>query len=166
MAKTTVKVEGLAELEAAFQELGKSLSRGVMRRAADNALKPMIEDAKASVAGSTQNTGELEQSMGVSGQLARSQRKDAKREGKSFVERYAGAGPLKQAHLLEFGTGERFLSSGKSVGTMLPEPYMRPAWDSHKGQMPEKVGADLWAELEKAAARKARRLARLAAKGS
>ena len=161
--KTVVKVEGLRELEAAFAELGKTLSRGVMRRAADKALKPMLEQAKGRVAASTQNVGQLEDSMAVSGRLSKRQAKDARREGKSYVERYAGAGALPQAIALEFGTGERFHRDGKSVGVMDAEPFMRPAWDAHKAGMPEAVGRDLWTEIEKAAARKARRDAKKAA---
>lgn len=158
--KTTV--EGLKELEAAFKELGKALSRGVMRRAADKALSPMIADARSRVAASTQNTGALADSMGVSGRLSKRQAKDARREGKSYVERYAGAGSLSQAIALEFGTGERFHKDGKSVGTMDAEPYMRPAWDAHKANMATDVGRELWSELDRAAARKARRDAKKA----
>lgn len=161
---TKVTVEGLKELEAVMESLGKSLSRGVMRRAATKALTPMIEDAKSRVSASTQNTGDLEASMGVSSKLSKTQAKAAKKETKSFVEMYAGAGSLQQATLLEFGTGERFTSGGKSVGTMQPEPYMRPAFDAAKGDMPQAVGRELWIDIEKTAARKARRDARKAAK--
>jgi len=164
--KTTVKVDGLRELEAAMADLGKALSRGVMRRVADKALKPIADDAKARVQASTQNHGDLADSIGVSGRLSKRQARSARREGKSFVERYAGAGALQQATTLEFGTGERFHADGKSVGQSDAEPFMRPAWDAHKASIPSEIGRDLWIEIEKTAKRKAKRAAKQAAKGA
>jgi hypothetical protein len=42
---------------------------------------------------------------------------------------------------------------------------MRPAWDSGKDALLEGIADDLWAEISKAAARQAKKAARLAAKG-
>ena len=157
------KIEGLREVEKALADLGKSIGRGVLRRVAQRALAPIAADAKSAVVGSTAGTGELADSIAVSARLSKSQAKEARRERKDFVEMHVGAGALQQAHLLEFGTGERFLSNGKSVGTMLPEPYMRPAWDAHRGEIVDDLARDLWTEIEKTAARKAKRDAKRAA---
>lgn len=165
MTSQSFKVEGLRELDAALAELGKSLGRGVMRRAAVKALTPMIADARARVEASTNGTGALAESLAVSTTLSKRQRKEARRESKSYFEMYAGASALPHAHLLEFGTGERAHKSGKSVGKMPPEPFMRPAWDANKGDMAEAVGRELWTDIEKTAARKAKRDAKRAAQG-
>jgi HK97 gp10 family phage protein len=39
------------------------------------------------------------------------------------------------AHLVEYGTTERFHKSGKSVGAAKQQPFFRPAWDESKGQV-------------------------------
>ena len=64
------------------------------------------------------------------------------------------------AHLLEFGTGPRYHKSGKFVGAVMADPFMRPAWDQHRGQMLEKLGANIWAEIEKSLARAERAAAK------
>lgn len=163
MTRQTVKVEGLREAEAALEALGKSLGRGVLRRVAKRALQPIAEDARAAVEASTEGTGDLSESIAVSGSLSKAQKKDARGDTKSFVEMHVGAGSLTQAITQEFGTGERFQKkSGKSVGSVVAEPFMRPAWDAHKAGLPAQVGADLWADIEKTAARKAKRDAKKA----
>jgi HK97 gp10 family phage protein len=165
MAKTTVRVEGLSELESAMQELGKSMSKAVMRRAAKKALTPMIETARSIVQAQSSDSGGLAESLTVATKLSKRQAKQARRETKSYSETYAGAGALPHAHLVEFGTGERFTDSGKSTGAMPAEPFLRPSWDQHKAEMPQAVGRELWVELEKAASRKAKRDAKKAAQG-
>ena len=39
------------------------------------------------------------------------------------------------------------------------QPYLRPAWDAERIGVLEGIKEDLWAEIEKAAARRARRAA-------
>ena len=46
-----------------------------------------------------------------------------------------------------------------------PQPFMRPAWDGGKDALLDGIADDLWAEISKAAARQAKKAARLAAKG-
>lgn len=165
MAGTFVRIEGLRELDAALAELGKSMGRSAMRRAAVTALTPIVEDAKARVRASTNGTGKLAESLGVSTQLSRNQRREARRGSKSYFEMYAGTAALPHAHLLEFGTGLRFQKEPrKSVGFMPADPFLRPAWDAFRAELPKVVGAELWDEIEKAAKRKAKRAARLAAR--
>ncbi len=161
MTKIT-KIDGLRELEAALSDLGKSLGKGAMRRAANKALAPVVATAKSNVEASTNGSGALADSIRVATRLSKRQARQARRETRSYLETHAGAGALPHAHLLEFGTGERFHKNGKSVGSMPAEPFMRPAWDAHKSSMPEVVGKELWAEIERTAARKARREAKKA----
>ena len=51
------------------------------------------------------------------------------------------------AHMVEVGTSR-----------MAPRPYLRPAWDANKDGILEGIKEDLWAEIQKSVARRARRL--------
>lgn len=48
---------------------------------------------------------------------------------------------------------------------MAPQPFMRPAWDEKKDEVLELIRTELGDEITKAAARLAKKAARLAAKG-
>jgi HK97 gp10 family phage protein len=157
MAKgVTVKVEGLREVDAALGQLGKATGRNVMRRVALARLEPMAEEARRLAP--VEDT-ELRDSIAVSTKLAGYARRLNKRS-KSEAEAHmgpAGTGGTKappQGSLQEFGT--------KNHG---PQPFIRPAWDGGKDALLEGIADDLWAEISKAAARKAKKAARLAAKG-
>lgn len=146
MAKgVTVKVEGLREVDAALGQLGKATGRNVMRRVAVARLQPIAEDMrdKAPV-----DQSDLRDSIIVTTKNPKRNRK------RSQVEAHAGPGRHPQAHLQEFGTQHHG-----------PHPFVRPAWDAGKDELLEGIADDLWTEIEKAAARQARKAARLAAKG-
>jgi HK97 gp10 family phage protein len=146
MAKgVTVKVEGLREVDAALGQLGKATGRNVMRRVAVARLQPIAEDMrdKAPV-----DQSDLRDSIIVTTKNPKRNRK------RSQVEAHAGPGRHPQAHLQEFGTQHHG-----------PQPFVRPAWDAGKDELLEGIADDLWTEIEKAAARQARKAARLAAKG-
>lgn len=157
MAKgVTVSLEGLRELDAALGELGKATGRNVMRRVAMARLQPMAEEARRLAP--VEDT-DLRDSIAVSTKLAGYARRLNSRS-RSEAEAYmgpAGADGKKappQGSLQEFGTKNH-----------PPQPFMRPAWDSGKTELLTGIREDLWAEIEKAAARQARKAARLAAKG-
>jgi HK97 gp10 family phage protein len=141
----TVKVEGLREVDAALGQLGKATGRNVMRRVAVARLQPIAEDMrdKAPV-----DQSDLRDSIIVTTKNPKRNRK------RSQVEAHAGPGRHPQAHLQEFGTQHHG-----------PQPFVRPAWDAGKDELLEGIADDLWTEIEKAAARQARKAARLAAKG-
>lgn len=141
----TVKVEGLREVDAALGQLGKATGRNVMRRVAVARLEPMAEEMRRLV---PIDSGDLKDGIAVTTKRPKRSRKS------SEVEAYAGPGRHPQAHLREFG------GDGSP-----PEPYVRPAWDSGKGELLDGIADDLWSEIQKAAARQARKAARLAAKG-
>lgn len=159
--KTTVRVDGLKELDAALGELTKATARNILRRVGLKALEPVAETAR-SLAPDDPDTGgfDLRNSIVVSQHLSRRQKKLAKKEVRSgaaeasFAEVYAGAGPLPQAHNQEFGN----VVHG-------PQPFMRPAWENNKGKVLDTVKSELATEIDKAAQRAARKAARLAKKG-
>lgn len=156
MANTTVKIEGLREVDEALGDLGKVLGRNVLRRVAVSRLKPMAEEARR-LAPDDPNTGgnDLKTSIAVSTRLGKRQGK-LNRKSKSEAEAHMGpAGP--NGNVPPQGIQQEFGNQNHG-----PQPFMRPAWDSGKEALPDGIGADLWAEIEKAAARQAKKAAKLA----
>ena len=150
----TVRVGGLKELEAALKELPRSTGKAALRRALKKAAQPVADSAasKAPV-----DEGALRESIGVGTKLTRRQRgvhRKMFKSDKASVEMFVGAGGLPQAITQEFGTVDHS-----------PQPFMRAAWDAEKSGVLESIKDDLWAEIEKAAQRHARKMARLARKG-
>jgi HK97 gp10 family phage protein len=166
MAKgTTVKVEGLREVDAALGELGKATGRNVMRRVALARLEPMAEEARRLAPDDPNTRGrDLAKSIAVSTRLLKVNQSRAAniraRAGRAEVEAHMGPAGVggknapPQGSLQEFGTKNH-----------PPQPFMRPAWDGGKDALLEGIADDLWAEISKAAARQAKKAARLAAKG-
>jgi HK97 gp10 family phage protein len=152
----TVKIEGLKEIDEALGQLGKATGRNVMRRVAVKRLEPMAEDARRLAP--VEDT-DLRDSIAVSTKLAGYARR-LNRRSKSEAEAHmgpAGSGGTKappQGSLQEFGTKNH-----------PPQPFMRPTWDRGKAELLDGIKDDLWAEISKAAARQAKKAARLAAKG-
>lgn len=165
---TRVDVQGLRETEAALRELGKSLGKAVLRRVAKSALQPFDDKWRAMAPDDPETGGDdLRSSGGIGTKLTKTQMKahrKATRNSRSTVEMFAGPNDP-AAWPMEIGTGERFQASGKSVGRVSPQPFVRPAWDATKGAMPGAIGRDLWTEISKAAKRKARREAKKAGLG-
>lgn len=145
MARETVKLIGMRELERALAQLPQA----TRRRTAQNALRKGGEPiARAARAYAPVDEGNLRESITVSATLARSQRGD--RGSFAPVEMYVGPGQHPQAITQEFGTFKE-----------PPQPYMRPAWDTMRYTALDLIGAHLGLEIEKTA----RRVARKAAKG-
>ena len=146
MAKgVTVKIEGLREVDAALGQLGKATGRNVMRRVAIKRLQPIADEMKANA---PVDQSDLRDSIIVTTKNPKRNRK------RSEVEAHAGPGRHPQAHLQEFGTAHH-----------APQPFARPAWDGGKDALLEGITDDFWTEISKAAARQAKKAARLAARG-
>ena len=147
-----VKVEGLADLEQALSELPKATARNTLQRT----LKKGGEIVKEAWAPRVPKlTGHLEHSIivGPSSKLTPRQKRDAKKDGKHFAEIHVGTSdPAGQQ--LEFGNIHQ-----------AAHPTGRPAWEATKDQVLNGIAKDLGTEIEKSAARLARKAARLAAKG-
>lgn len=157
--KTTMQISGLRELDAALgalaEEYGKPAGKAVLRRVADKALQPMAETAR-SMAPDDPVTGgnDLKASIAVGGKLTKRQASMARKDqNKSTVTRYMGtADPAGVPQ--EFGT----VNHG-------PQPFMRPAFEQEARPTIDRVGKELGPEIEKTAARLAKRRAAKAAKG-
>lgn len=144
-----VHVEGLAELETKLRELPDATAKNVLRRVARKRLEPVAQRARELA---PVQSGKLRDSIGVSTKLTRRQRSKNQKFSIDDIEVYVGAGALPQAHMQEFGT----VHNG-------PHPFLRPAWDAEKDKVLAGLKDDLWAEIEKAAKRIARKAAKAAA---
>lgn len=146
------KLEGAKELASALEELPKATARNTLQRALKKRAEPVREEWQGRV---PVLTGEYEHSIivGPSSKLTPRQKKDAKREGKYFAEIHIGtADPA--AMQLEFGNSH-----------MAAHPSGRPAWDATKDGVVLGLAKDLGEEIEKSAARLARKTAKIAAAG-
>lgn len=143
-----VKIEGLKEVQAALHELPKATAKNVMRRVLKERGKPIADAAQSRV---PVDQGDLKRSIVVSTKLTRRQRGKHKKFGPNDVEVFVGPGAHPQAHMQEFGTSKE-----------PAQPYMRPAWDQERMNVLEGIREDLWAEIEKAVARRARKAAKAA----
>lgn len=155
MMAQNVKIDGLRELEAALAGLPRATGKNVLRRVLKTRAEPIAE-AMRSMAPDDPETGgnDLRSSIALSTRLSKRQaglHRKMFRNDKAAVEMFVGAGPLPQAHLQEFGT----VHHG-------PQPFARPAWDGGQSAMLDGIAKDLWAEIEKAAARLTRKKARAA----
>lgn len=147
-------IEGLAEFEAALDRLPKSIGRGVLRKVARGALEPMADHARQLAPVAAVDGGQLRASIAVSERRTRRATRGGGRFDKStglemVMGPSAGGGVLSYATHVEFGT----------VDT-LPQPYMRPAFDTGVAKALDYVKDHLWVELERAAKRVAARGAR------
>lgn len=149
------KVSGFREMERSLAGLKRGTAKGVVRRALKKVLKPVAEMADASAF-----------EIAVTSALTARQRGEARRDfGRSKVSMYVGpvdafGRGAPHAHLIEFGTGPRYHKSGKYVGAVMPEPFMRPAWDAVQPVMLENLKREIWSEIEKTLARAAARAAK------
>lgn len=178
--KTSVKVEGLKELDEALGELSKGVARGVLRRALIKAAEPMHA---AAVRNAPEDTGALKRSISLSSKIdnragkaeyaavmkaggSRAQAtmalRDARRakgSGESFAEVFMG--PVKgtkraaiKAMVQEFGSRKQAAQS-----------YMRPAFDAEAQNVINNIKDELSTEIDKSVKRAAAKAKRLATKG-
>ncbi|MDP2129996.1 MAG: HK97-gp10 family putative phage morphogenesis protein [Erythrobacter sp.] len=158
MARPSTRIEGLRELEAALADLPKTTGKNVLGRVLKKAAAATVADAQSNA---PRDTGGLSASIIVGAKLNGRQTSLNRQQlkNRSGVEMFIGPSYEKgkggrHGHLLEFGTVN-----------MPAQPFMRPAWDANKDAALRTIADDLGSEIEKAAARLARKAARKAAKG-
>jgi len=149
----TIRLEGFRELERELEKLGTvSARKASARRSLKKAAAPMAEIARG-LAPRDQGGGmHMADSIAVSTKLSKRQagaHRKMFRNDKAAVEMFVGPGPFPAAWTQEFGT----VNHG-------PQPFMRPAFDQDHRALLDRLKAELWADIEKAVARAARRAAR------
>lgn len=150
------RVDGFKELDAALEALGDSQSKQVVRRTLKQLGKPIAEEASdlAPVDMTRDDGPHLYESIRVTSSLE-SRYKRRLRNPKGTVSIFVGPDRKAfHAHLQEFGTVHH-----------APQPYMRPAWDKHKGALIGRLKEMLWANIQRRIRLNAKVAARAAAKG-
>lgn len=180
MTRQVVKVEGLRELDQALGQLTKATARNVLKRVAVKAGQPIAEAARRFAA---KATGELAGSIAVSSKIkntvgnaefAAAMRaglgKDAAVKALRGARRAArGKGSFAVVHVgprqarTKKDAIKRIVNEFGSI-KMAAQPYMRPAWDGEKYNALDIIKNELGGEIQKAAARAAKRALRKKAK--
>lgn len=152
--KTTVRIDGLRELDAALGELPSATAKAVLRRVGIKALEPMAEAARQLAPDDPATQGnDLKASITVGTKLNKTQTKlNRKREDKSFAEVFMGTNDPAGVQQ-EFGNVNH-----------RPQPFMRPAFDANAEGAIKIVADELGDEITKTAARVAKRAAAKAEK--
>lgn len=143
---TDGKVEGLSELNFALGELPKTTAKNALKRTLLKGAKP-IDEMASSMA--PKLTGRLQISVITGTKLTRRQRSSAYRAGTSGVVEVHVGTALSRGMFQEFGTVK-----------MPAHPFMRPAWEANKERALKIIKTELGPEIEKAAARLAKRRAK------
>lgn len=161
-----IKVEGLKQLDQALGALRtKAMAKGVVRRALLEAATPMQQKAQSMAPGradpsevitygpkgarKVRQPGTTKALVQIGTTLTKRQASKARKAGKSFSEVYVGTRDAK-AHFEEFGSANQ-----------PPRPFMRPAYDSEAQPTINRFTDALGNELNKVAAREARRAVKL-----
>lgn len=141
-----IELTGARELHDALGELTKATERTLLRRIATKALEPIVARAKELA---PVDSGELRDSITIGTKLSKRARRAARADKADGVTVYAGSAD-RNAVPREFGTIRS-----------RAEPFMRPAWDEGKHGALDYVRRNLGSEIEKTAARVARRALKL-----
>jgi HK97 gp10 family phage protein len=142
----TVKLEGFKDLDRALGQLPKATAKNVLRRTLKKAADP-IDQAASDAAPFL--TGVLQRSVITGTQLTRSQRRGSfLRTSNYYAEIHVGTS-LGRGMFQEFGT---FKDPA--------QPWFRPAWEANKDQALNIIKVTLGGEIEKAAKRYAKKLAK------
>ncbi len=151
MARMTVKIKGLRELDRALGELPKSVAKATLRRVLKEAAEPMARAARQLA---PRDEYHLYESIDVSTRLNRRQSQIHRKEAsKAFQEMFVGTNN-------PAGVQQEFGNSRHGA-----QPFMRSAWDAEKRPTLDRIANSLWAEIQKSAQREADKARRLAAKG-
>lgn len=137
MARETVKLTGMRELERNLAQLPKAVARRNALTALREGGEPMAQMARALA---PVDEGNLRESISVATTLASSQRGD--RGAVAPVEMYIGPGQHPQAITQEFGTWFH-----------RAQPFMRPAWSATRYLVLDRIGALLWHYVTRAIVR-------------
>ncbi len=174
MARPFVKFElvGARDLARNLRELPEHLQKGAIRRGLLKVGQPIADDAEQRL-----DAVRLKPRIAVASQLSKRQRAGQRRE-KGVTTVYIGVRPSSLAHLIEFGTTDRYTTGGGDGrgkrgrqaralgmggayrGKMPANPFLRPAWDGGKDKALNDFGRILGAEIEATAKRLAKRNAK------
>jgi HK97 gp10 family phage protein len=159
----TFKIAGLRELENALGELPKSTGKNVLRRVAVKALTPMRDAARALAPNDPETAASIAETIIVTTKRPDGDKSDAARafaRGGIAAARAAGSGPVK-AYMGPATRHPKVWQQEMGNVNHGPQPYMRPAYDEGRRPAIEAIKDDLWAEIDKAAKRLAKKRAKI-----
>ena len=150
----TIRIDGFKELDAALQEMKTATARGTVRRAMMKAFQPMADEASRLAPDDPRTPApDLHRTIKVGDALKAGRSMFVKGFGFNDGQVTVWMGPTRegypQAIMQEFGTVNQ-----------PAKPYMRPAWDAGKDRLLEDLASGLKIEIDKTAARAARKAAR------
>ena len=148
---TKVELVGFKELEKGLERLSKAVGKGVLRRGLKKASQPIAELANEIAPKGA--TGEFSKSFSYSTRLN-------KRQGRLHRKMFRG----------DRASVEGFVGTNDPAGVQQefgnqnhdPQPSLRPAWDAEALPTLDRLGKDLWSELDKSIIRANRKAAKLA----
>lgn len=138
-------LEGMAELQKTLRTLPDATAKRILGKTLQKAAIPVAQRARALA---PRRTGKLRLSVHISKKLSKRQARMRRKHDPSDVEIFVGTGPLKYAHLVEYGTRK-----------MSAKPFMRPAWDGEKMAAFDVIASELRLSIEKAVRRHAKKRA-------
>lgn len=153
--KPQFEMAGVNDMKRNLAGLKAGTQKAVVRRSMKKILKPVADRAEAS-----------NFTIAITSSLSETQSKsEPDRFARHVVAMYVGpvdddGQGAPHAHLVEFGTGPRFHKSGKFVGAVMADPFMRPAWDAQSSTMIADLGRLVWQDIEKTLSRAATKAAR------
>lgn len=158
------RLEGVETALAALGEVARTVRNKVLRKAVNAASRLVLDAARALV---PKDTGMLRKSLGVRIQTYRGSGKVVAVIGprtgytrtRSGTQQTAlgrkiketGRNPSKYAHLVEYG--HALVRGGKVAGSVPAKPFLRPAFETNKGQLAETMSRLIAQEIEKIAKR-------------
>lgn len=158
-----LKLTGLRETQRALKKLPDEIEVLAVERALTEAAEPMRAMAEE-LAPRARDENSLQDNIVITTRLTTSGRASAPADRRDEATVYLGPdlekpGAAPHAHLVEFGTGPRFHDeTGKYVGQMPAQPFMRPAFDSKKAETVRRFGPLLWEIIKRNAVKLAPKL--------
>lgn len=144
----SLTISGFKELDSVLLAMPRQLAGQGVTAGLRKALAPVAAAARSYAPGSLDTRIRIAPTI-KAGQLAQALEKPGRGRKVMFVGSTAP-----HAHLVEFGTGPRFHKSGRYVGIMPADPFLRPAWDANKDQVLATLATAIREEITKALGRR------------
>lgn len=133
-------IQGFKEIRAVLDGLPKELNHKLLQSVHAEAAIPLVNKAHLLA---PVDEGILADSIGVD----KPNIKKVNEIGLIMVGPRRGKFKAYHAHLVEYGTVERYNKSGASRGVMPKKPFMEPAYESEKGTLFNRIDQILGAKI-------------------
>lgn len=160
---TRSSLEGFGDLKAVLAELPAATQRNVLKKATRKALEPTFQEIRNSAPvrqGKLRDSVRLEVGLDDPGYRARARASFKSKGHARGVKRTKGGGNILAS--IKVGGAGAFHAPFVEFGTvkMAAHPFVRPAVDSNQASIIESLKQTMTVEVGKAAARRAKKLAK------